>query len=1251
MSDKRTKAQLAEELLAAQKRIAELEHNELNYQVLAKTLDVSLCRWLPDTTLTFTNEKYKEIFGIQGDALGKQWLDFLPAETRNDTAAYYQNLAENPQVVTYEHPVTIKDGRTRQYQWIDSPIFNKNGLLLEFQSVGIDITELRDAEKSSQAAEQRYQTLFEDAPMMNVASKNINGVPIITECNHMFLNTLGYEKEDVIGKPLESFYTQNSAEKLRKYLQDQDQQLRPATAERELIARDGHIVHTLMNVFAFHDEEKRITGFQASYLDISDRKQADLAMRERERQMQALITSIDDIVFEVTEDGTYINIWVANEEMLMVPRSEVIGKRMIDLFGEEASRPFYKALVRVLAGGPSESVEYSLNVSGVNHWYSARFNPIRSGDGSLKSSSIMVRDITQQKQTEETLKAEQIRFSKVADTIPGVILTFQQKTDGTICIPYASGAFRDVYGLELEDVKNNINPIAERVRQDYIDILMEAVGTSAQILQPWRNEYPYLHPTKGEIWLEGYSMPNKNEDGSITWYGISTDITLRKKSELAMRSLEHKFQTLVEQSPVVVYVDEVGGLWQYLSPQLEKVLGYTVDEFMETPPLWKNSIHPLDQKMVEEEVNKCIKTGQRIKLDYRFMTRDGREIWIHDESDVQPDTETGKIILQGIFYDITDQKLSEETIRLTEQRYRSLFEDSPVMNLLTENRNGIAVITGCNQQFLSTLGYTESEVIGRELADFYSPYSKEQLKNGYPKALSGSTVSEERELVARDGYIIHTLLKASAMAGANDQVIGTQASFIDITERKKAEQALHTSNERFTQMADNSLEVFWMFDNQQGKLIYLNPAFENTWGISIEETLKDNRLYIEAIHPEDRHILFAALEAQGKGQQTDMEYRIIHPDGSIRWIHDRSFPIFDQTGALLRTTGIAADNTERKLAEIALKTSEAKLRSLVSSQTHFVLRTDLSGKFTYWNEKYLKEFGWLHKNKDLHESSLIEAICEYHHSRTYEIVEECLANPGQVFPVELDKPARDGSTRTTLWEFVALADEKNQPTELQCMGIEITDLKQAQKSLLDLNRSLEERVQQRTAEVQDLYDNAPIGYHSLDRYGNIIHVNQTHLDWLGYTREEFLGNPITKFLDTESIKSFEKNFPLFIERGWIRDSEFNMIRKDGSVIPVLISATAIYDDQKNLLMTRTTVFDNTGRRAVEEALRRSRDELHAANQSLERAARLKDEFLASMSHELRTPLTGILGLSETLQLNTYGELNEKQAKTIRAIES
>lgn len=334
---------------------------------------------------------------------------------------------------------------------------------------------------------------------------------------------------------------------------------------------------------------------------------------------------------------------------------------------------------------------------------------------------------------------------------------------------------------------------------------------------------------------------------------------------------------------------------------------------------------------------------------------------------------------------------------------------------------------------------------------------------------------------------------------------------------------------------------------------------------------------------------------------------------------------------------------------------------------------------------------------------------------------------------------------------------------------DIHDLKTTQQELARLNRTLEERVREATSEIQDLYDHAPSGYHSLDAEGKFIMVNQTELNWLGYTREELIGKPFIQLLTAESLAVFYANFPLYKQRGFVHDLEFELIRKDGSTFPVLVSATAIRDELGTFVKSRSTMTDITARKQTEQALqiresylsaiienqpgliwlkdsnsrflavnrafalscgvknpedlagksdldiwpvelaqkyrkddadimkegksriveehifdqgemrwfetfktpifnqagsvigttgysrditerKNAEDILKQTNAELQRAAKIKDEFLAHMSHELRTPLNAILGHSELLIRQFSGSLNERQLRYMKTIE-
>lgn len=164
----------------------------------------------------------------------------------------------------------------------------------------------------------------------------------------------------------------------------------------------------------------------------------------------------------------------------------------------------------------------------------------------------------------------------------------------------------------------------------------------------------------------------------------------------------------------------------------------------------------------------------------------------------------------------------------------------------------------------------------------------------------------------------------------------------EIAERKQAEQELRASEERFRQLADNIQEVFWMTEVETGKELYMSPAAEAIWGRPVEALMNEPGAFINSVFAEDRPQLLDALEREKHGEKLEIEYRVMQPDGNLRWIWDRAFPIFDDSGQVKRIAGISADITDRREAELALLKSQSRYRELFDSSPVPIWEEDLS---------------------------------------------------------------------------------------------------------------------------------------------------------------------------------------------------------------------------------------------------------------------------------------------------------------------
>ncbi len=177
-------------------------------------------------------------------------------------------------------------------------------------------------------------------------------------------------------------------------------------------------------------------------------------------------------------------------------------------------------------------------------------------------------------------------------------------------------------------------------------------------------------------------------------------------------------------------------------------------------------------------------------------------------------------------------------------------------------------------------------------------------------------------------------------------------------------------------------------------------------------------------------------------------------------------------------------------------------------------------------------------------------------------------------------------------------------------------------------------------EVQDLYDNAPCGYHSLDANGVFIHINQTELNWLGYTREEVIGKMrLADLQETFSKEQFLQDFKDNLKGNGVRNLEMNLRRKDGSLLPVLINGTMIRDENGNFKHTRSTLTDFSEQRKL-------LNELEKARQIAEKSVETKERFMANMSHEIRTPMNALIGFTNLLERT---ELDKKQGEFVNTI--
>lgn len=309
------------------------------------------------------------------------------------------------------------------------------------------------------------------------------------------------------------------------------------------------------------------------------------------------------------------------------------------------------------------------------------------------------------------------------------------------------------------------------------------------------------------------------------------------------------------------------------------------------------------------------------------------------------------------------------------------------------------------------------------------------------------------------GTIGEDIAVAAMKAGAHDYIIkGNLTRLVPAVERElreaverhkrhSAERALQESEERFSQLAENISEmVFWMSDPKARQMLYVSRSYENIWGRSCESLYANFMEWIEAIHPHHRQRVQTVFFEQSLLGTYDEEYRIIRPDGSLRWIRDRGFPIRDKFGAPYRVVGIAEDISDRKLAEQQIREQAA----LLDVTTDAIFVQDLEYCFLFWNKGAERLYGW--KAAEALGKSAAELLYESKETLPqFEAIQTTLVKESQ-WQGELQQVTKDGKNIIVESRWTLVLDEVGNPKFILSVNTDITEKKQLEAQFLRTQR-------------------------------------------------------------------------------------------------------------------------------------------------------------------------------------------------------
>jgi PAS domain S-box-containing protein len=452
------------------------------------------------------------------------------------------------------------------------------------------------------------------------------------------------------------------------------------------------------------------------------------------------------------------------------------------------------------------------------------------------------------------------------------------------------------------------------------------IGRQLYVVEEQREEYLRLLNKKGvidnfeaqmyrkdgsKIWISLNSRAVRDDSGNVRYFeGILEDITKRKRAEEELQDSEKRFKLAAESSTDLIYEWDIKERIDWFG-KIDELLGYSPSEFPRTVEAWMNSVHPEDRDRVVAAVKNHLEKNKPYNIEYRVRKKDGTYNYWWVRGNAVRDEKGNPHRWVGAITDVTQRKWVENTLRVSENKYRTLIENIP-QKIFLKDKDGIYI--SCNNHYAQDLKIELNEILGRTDFDFYPKELAEKYTVDDKRILEVGKTEELEEKYIQDGQEVWVNTVKTPVKDEKSNIIGILGIFWDITERKQAEEALIESEEKYRTILENIEDGYFEVDIA-GNFTFFNDSLCQILGYSRDEMMgMNNRQYTD--NENDKKLYQAFNKIYSTGEPTkEFDWEIIRKDGTKRYIEASISLIKHISPQPIGFRGIVRDITERKRAE------------------------------------------------------------------------------------------------------------------------------------------------------------------------------------------------------------------------------------------------------------------------------------------------------------------------------------------------
>jgi PAS domain S-box-containing protein len=757
-----TKRRLAEELLGKSEREKSAILGNLSEFVVYMNKDLEV---------VWVNKAVSDSVGTEpGDLIGRRCYEILFGYDDVCEDCHAAGVFETGERVERERE--LPDGHIWNMRC--EPVRDESGEIVGVVELSTDITGRRRAEEARKESEEMFRNVVESSPMgMHFYKLTPDDRLVFTGANRAADEILGLDNQQFVGKTVEEAFPSSAGTELPDRYK-----LAASTGEpwrSEHVDYEDKRIKGAFEVYAFRTSPRKMA---ALFSDITERKKAEKALRESEERYGKITSNLPKgAVHIMDKDFRYVFNDGDVLKEIGLPNEELVGKSIYDVLPPETAQMVAGYYKRALEGEP---VSFESDFAGRTFLINAV--PLEGPDGERDEILVLSTDISELERAEDTVR----KLSRAVEQSPSTIVI----TNAAGEIEYVNPKFTEITGYAFDEVAGRNPRVLKSGKQteEFYEELWDSITSGSE----WRGEFCNKKKNDEFYWESASISPVKNEEGVTTHYiKVAEDITVRKQVEESLRESEEKFRELAEESPNMIFINKKGRV-VYANKKSAEIMGYGREKFYSPDFDFRTLIAPESVDLMKRNFAKHSK-GQDVEpYEYSLITKGGTAVDVIITTKLI--TYGGETAILGIITDITERKRVEGALQESEEKYRSLFEESPTAITLVDKSG---VVIDCNRNTEELIGYSKEEIIGKPFEELTTLDGRDlpKLRETYEELSKGKAIKPyELEIIRKNGErrwidVVNSLLMKDS------EVVGFQIISTDVTERKWTEDLTRAQHE------------------------------------------------------------------------------------------------------------------------------------------------------------------------------------------------------------------------------------------------------------------------------------------------------------------------------------------------------------------------------------------------------------------------------------------------------------------------